>query len=325
MTIVVSVVIPTHRRPHLLYRCLLSLQYQTLDPEAFEVLVVDDGRDGLTREVVGHVAARRPARPSVRYLAPPDGARGPAAARNCGWRAARGEIVAFTDDDTVPQPGWLAEGVRAMAPGVDAAAGRVHVPIPPEPTDYQRNVKRLEEAEFVTANCFVRRAVLARVGGFDERFTRPWREDSDLHFALLERRARLVRARYAVVLHPVREAPWGVSLKQQRNMLFDALLFKKHPRLYRERIHARPPLRYYATVLALLMAPAAALAGEQQLALGAAATWLLLTAAFCLRRLAGASRAPRHVLEMIATSVVIPVAAVYWRLAGALRFRCRFG
>jgi hypothetical protein len=31
------------------------------------------------------------------------------------------------------------------------------------------------------------------------------------------------------------------------------------------------------------------------------------------------------VLEMIATSVVIPVAAVYWRLAGALRFRCRFG
>jgi glycosyltransferase involved in cell wall biosynthesis len=259
MTIVVSVVIPTHRRPHLLYRCLLSLQYQTLDPEAFEVIVVDDGRDGLTREVVGHVAARRPARPSVRYLAPPDGARGPAAARNCGWRAARGEIVAFTDDDTVPQPGWLAEGVRAMAPGVDAAAGRVHVPIPAEPTDYQRNVKRLEEAEFVTANCFVRRAVLARVGGFDERFTRPWREDSDLHFALLERRARLVRARYAVVLHPVREAPWGVSLKEQRNMLFDALLFKKHPRLYRERIRARPPLRYYATVLALLMAPAAAL------------------------------------------------------------------
>jgi glycosyltransferase involved in cell wall biosynthesis len=325
MTIAVSVVIPTYRRPHLLYRCLLSLLHQTLDAEAFEVIVVDDGRDGLTREVVARVAARRPVHPSVRYLTPPDGARGPAVSRNRGWRAASGDIVAFTDDDTVPQPGWLAEGVRAVAANVDAAAGRVQVPIPLEPTDYQRNVKRLEDAEFVTANCFVRRATLARIGGFDERFTRAWREDSDLHFSLLEQRARLVRAPCAVVLHPVREAAWGVSLKEQRNMLFDALLFKKHPRLYRERIRSRPPLRYYATVLALLLAPAAAFAGERQFARGAAATWLLLTAAFCLRRLAGASREPRHVLEMIATSVAIPVAAVYWRLAGALRFRCRFG
>src|SRR5437868_5684485 len=36
---------------------------------------------------------------------------GPAAARNAGWRAARGAVIAFTDDDTIPDPGWLAAAV----------------------------------------------------------------------------------------------------------------------------------------------------------------------------------------------------------------------
>jgi glycosyltransferase involved in cell wall biosynthesis len=324
MSAALSVVIPTYRRPDLLRRCLVPLLSQTLAASRYEIIVVDDGRDPSTRRLVEQLGPRQPAAPPLRYLQPAVGARGPAAARNCGWRAASGEIIAFTDDDTIPFVDWLSEGLRAMAPGTDAVTGCVKVPISRSPTDYERNVKRLETAEFVTANCFVRRATLERLGGFDERFTRPWREDSDLHFTLLEQRGRLLHAPRAVVLHPVRSVSWGVSLREQRNMLFDALLFKKHPRLYRERIRSRPPLTYYATVLALLALLGGAAAGWRVPVVGGGVTWLWLTAGFCGHRLRGTTRRPRHVMEMIATSAAIPVAAVWWRLAGAVRFRSPF-
>jgi GT2 family glycosyltransferase len=324
VSIAVSVVIPTCRRPHLLHRCLVPLLSQALDPHTYEIVVVDDGRDPLTQAVVERLAHTHPGGPALRYLQPPAGKRGPAAARNCGWRAAQAPVIAFTDDDTIPFVDWLSEGLRAMRPGVAAVSGRVKVPISNWPTDYERNVKRMESAEFVTANCFVRREMLERIGGFDERFTRAWREDSDLHFTLLEHGGAVVSAPQALVLHPVREARWGVSLREQRNMEFDALLYKKHPVLYRERIRAHPPMTYYVAVLALVAMLAAALAGELPLALAAGAVWLLLTLKLCSRRLAGTSHRPAHVAEMIATSVVIPIAAVYWRLAGALRFRAPF-
>ena len=108
----------------------------------------------------------------------------------------------------------------------------------------------LERSRFVTANCFYRRTALVAAGGFDERFRLPWREDSDLYFTLLEAGHRLTRATGAVVVHPVRPPSWAVSLGEQRKSMYNALLYKKHPRLYRERVQSRPPLRYYAILCA---------------------------------------------------------------------------
>src|SRR5213078_1928552 len=163
------------------------------------------------------------ARPRVVY-APVAGPHGPAAARNVGWRRARAPVVAFTDDDCVPDPGWLAAGVGVLErdAGVAAVTGRVVVPLPDKPTDYERDAAGLEGAEFVTANCFCRRDVLAALGGFDERFSAAWREDSDLHFGLLNVDGKVLKVPDAVIVHPVRPAPWGVSLGQQKKSLFDA-------------------------------------------------------------------------------------------------------
>ena len=84
--------------------------------------------------------------------------------------------------------------------------GRIRMPIPSEPTDYERDANGLERAEFVTANCFGASVGLERLSGFDEGFRLAWREDSDLHFRLLRIGARLVHAPRAVVVHPVRPA-----------------------------------------------------------------------------------------------------------------------
>jgi glycosyltransferase involved in cell wall biosynthesis len=317
----VSVVVPTFERPELLSRCLVALGAQDFDPAAYEVIVADNAASPRTRRQVEDWAGR--SRVAVRYVAAGH-ARGPAVARNAGWRAARGGIVAFTDDDCVPDPGWLTAGVAALADGAAGARGRIVVPLPERPTDYQRNAAALETAEFATANCFYRRATLAAVRGFDERFTVAWREDSDLFFSLLERGSRLVEASGAVVVHPVRPAPWGVSLAQQRQCLFNALLYKKHPALYRRAIRPGTPWHYYAIVAALLTALGAATSGHPAPAFGAGFAWLLLTGRFCARRLRRTARTPRHVAEMVVTSVLIPPLAIYWRIAGALKFRVFF-
>jgi GT2 family glycosyltransferase len=318
----VSVVVPTCGRPALLERCLGALAAQHIDPGGFEIVVVDDRPAAATERVVAQWARDAPWA-AVRYL-PSPGPHGPAAARNRGWRAARAEVVAFTDDDTEPDAGWLRNGLRAMRAGVDAACGRVVMPVPQRPTDYERDAQRLERSEFVTANCFCRRRVLEGLGGFDERFRLAWREDSDLHFRLLESGARIVRADDAVVVHPVRPARWGVSVGQQKKVAYDALLYKKHPRLYRERIRADARRDYYLVVGALLAAPAALALGSGSAAALAAAAWLALTARFCIARLRGTSRAPAHVAEMIVTSIAIPPVAVFWRAVGAWRYRVIF-
>jgi GT2 family glycosyltransferase len=318
----ICVVIPTYRRPALLRRCLMAVVTQSLDADRYEVVVVDDGRDDATHAVVRDVAALTGGAPRLRYLQP-GGTRGPAGARNVGWRATRAPLVAFTDDDTVPDRHWLREGCDAMRAGWVAAAGRVRVPAGPAPTDHARMTQGLERAEFVTANAFVRRSALDAVGGFDERYTRAWREDSDLHFSLM-RLGQVGRARRAVVEHPVRDAPWGISLRQQANVAFDALLYKKHPDLYRERIRRRPPWHYLVIVVATLAALAAALAGQGGVAAGCAAVAAAGALRFARQRLRGASHAPAHVAEMVVTSFAIPFLALYWRAVGAWRYRVLF-
>jgi hypothetical protein len=136
--------------------------------------------------------------------------------------------------------------------------------------------------------------------------------------------ARVAHAPGALVVHPVRPAPWGVSLLQAPKIAFDALLYKKHPRLYREKIRARPRWDYHLTVASLLLALAGLAGGNRPLAAGAGLAWLLLSLRFCAARLRGTSRTLSHVAEMVVTSVLIPPLAVFWRLAGAVRYRVCF-
>lgn len=335
MTLVASVVVPTCRRPELLERCLAALTVQDYPAACHEIIIVDDAANAETAGQVARWAAGCAV--PLRYLALTAPARhGPAAARNHGWHRARGAIVAFTDDDCIPDRGWLRAGVAALG-GADAGApvtdhraalaggwGRTVVPLPAAPTDYERDAAGLARAEAITANVFYRRDALVSVGGFDERFRAAWREDSDLYFALLERGARVEPVPEAMVVHPVRPARWGISLGQQRKSRYNALLYQKHPRLYRERIQSAPPWGYYATAAAALLVGVGLARRRRGLALGAACCWAWQTGCFCARRLQRTRRTPRHVAEMVVTSALIPPLSLYWRLRGAWEFRVLF-
>jgi hypothetical protein len=319
----VSVVVPTYRRPGRLIRCLEALLEQTLACERYEIIVCDDAPDPVVQELLADLSAVGRGLARLRYF-PVSRTQGPAGARNVGWRAARAPVIAFTDDDTVPDPAWLETGLAALVPGLDAVSGRIVMPLPTPLSDAQRDAGRLQAAEFVTANCFVRRDALARVGGFDERYSLAWREDSDLHFSLLARGCRIGRAGQAVVVHPLRPIPFAAGLGMQRKVMFDVLLYCKHPVQYRQRIRPHPPWFYLLVTVSALTALASLAAGWRAGALAAGACWLVLTSGFFLYRLRGTVLSGRNLAELALTSALIPLLSIFWRLAGMWRFGWRF-
>ena len=319
----VSVVMPTHRRDDTLLRCLEALAGQDYPRDRFEIVVVDDARSESVPRLVAAFAARNPSL-SMRVL--PGRGQGPATARNIGWRAARGRVIAFIDDDAYPADAhWLARGLAPFADDrVMGVSGSVHVPVDHPPTDFQRNVQGLERGEFVTCNAFYRRAALERVGGFDEAFTMPFREDSDLQYRVEDAGGVMVHAPDARVIHPAAPGRFAISLRLQRYSQFNALLYKKHPERFRRLLEPRPPLHYYGIIAAACTGMLAAITGRRTLAIASLTAWGVLEARFFGRRVRGTSRRPRHLLDLALTSLLIPWLSIYWRLRGALRYRVPF-
>ena len=160
-----------------------------------------------------------------------------------------------------------------------------------------------------------------KAGGFDERFRMAWREDSDLQFNFIEKGIPVLPVSDARVVHPVRARPWGVCLREERKGMFNALLYKKYPILYRERIEPRPQWNYYVIVLLGVLALIGIFVGLPVPAAIGLGGWFFLTAAFVARRLRGTARTPSHVAEMVVTSAVIPFLSVWYRFYGAWKFK----
>ena len=317
-----SVVIPTYKRPHLLKKCLHALLLQQTSVH-FEVIVVADGKDEETFELMKHFSSSD----SHFLFSFLDKKSGPAAVRNKGWESANGELILFTDDDTQPSVNWVDSYWKAYVEHGKkdiAFTGTVSVPVSQKPTDYEKNTAGLETAEFVTANCACTKNVLRQIDGFDEDFSMAWREDSELQFKLINNRISIIKVKDAVVLHPVRKVAWGASLREQKKSMFNALLYKKHPRLFRTNISASPLWNYYGMIVCFICALLYYFLEKPLPAFAFAGVWLLLLTRFIAKRLQGSSHSFSHVSEMIVTSLFIPFLSVYWTLYGAIKFKVFF-
>jgi glycosyltransferase involved in cell wall biosynthesis len=103
-----SVVVPTYRRPESLEGLIDALARQTYPSSLFEVVVIDDGGDIPLESIMSRY------RPRLNLTLLWQSRAGPAAARNYGARYAVGRRLAFTDDDCLPEPGWLQELREAL-------------------------------------------------------------------------------------------------------------------------------------------------------------------------------------------------------------------
>ncbi|WP_034384189.1 glycosyltransferase family 2 protein [Herbidospora cretacea] len=291
-------------------------------PGRFPLIVVDDRADpGAGPLPVGE--------PSATLVILPSGGRGPAAARNRGWRAASSEWVVFLDDDVLPGPGWaekIGADLRALPPEVAGSQGRIVVPLDENrpPTDAERNTAGLAAARWITADMAFRRSALAAVGGFDERFPRAYREDADLALRLTAAGYRLVTGRRTTV-HPVRDEGFWASVRRQRGNADDALMRRVHGPGWRSRVGGPGRLRDHLLTTALGLTAAVLAWRGRPAATAAFAGWAALTARFAWSRIAPGPRTPAEVLRMAATSVLIPPAACLHRLGGELRVRVKGG
>jgi len=178
----IAAVFATHNRAPRLRELLASLRAQTIPVDEFEVIVVDDASGDETQQILEEAAGADGLR--VRSLRLDPG-RGPAAARNAGWRAARAPIVAFTDDDCIASPGWLAGVLDAASAAPDSVLQGRTDPRPDELHEHGPFSRTLRVHElgpyYQTCNVAYPRELLERVGGFDEdTFTVPGGEDADL-------------------------------------------------------------------------------------------------------------------------------------------------
>ena len=225
-----SVVIATHQRRGLLPRLMAALATQTC-PD-LEIVVVDDGSTDGTWDELQRLAAAS-ARP-VRILRQ-ERPGGPAAARNRGWREASGGIIAFTDDDCVPAPRWLEALVAPIVAGRADLAQGVTTP-PREQWDgsgpFARTMWVLEEDGFyATCNMAYARDVLREAGGFDERFLRPFGEDTDLAWRAIEAGRRTAFVEDAVVHHEVWPSSWPAHVRDRARREGIVLAAREHPQI----------------------------------------------------------------------------------------------
>ncbi|WP_149828393.1 glycosyltransferase family 2 protein [Streptomyces tailanensis] len=317
-----AVVVPTIGRA-CLADCLRALAATTATgPPPQEIVVVDDRPDPtgkLPLEAAGALRER------VRTLR--SGGRGPAAARNAGWRTVTAPWTVFLDDDVQVLPDWsgrLADDLAAADVTTGGIQGRLSVPLPADrrPTDWERGTAGLEEAAWATADMAYRTAALAEAGGFDERFRRAFREDADLALRVRDAGWTLRRGRRAT-RHPVRAVDWWVSVRAQRGNADDVLMSRLHGRDWWARAQAprgRFPGHLVVTAAALVACGSVS-AGRWRAAAVAGGLWALGTVEFALARIRPGPRTPDEIATMAATSVLIPPLAVRHWLAGLVRHR----
>lgn len=239
-----SVVIPTRNRAERLRSCLEALRRQTLAPERFEVVIVDNGSDDGSLEAARRAAGEMPFLASVAV----EPHRGPAAARNRGIEQACGRRVLFLGDDIVASPQLLAEHLAAAERHADCAIlgftdWAPHLRLTP----FMRYLAPERGPQFRYAtigdplNCgyqffYTSNISLARrwfdLERFDEAFPYACFEDADLGYRLQKRGLRIVFRRAALAHHdhPIRFRDFLRRVQQmgESNVLF----FQKYPELH---------------------------------------------------------------------------------------------
>ena len=241
MSAEIAIVVPSHSRPVRLRWLLDALQEQTLARGRWEVVVVHDDPGEATEAMLREHPLARAGVLRHRRLEPGTGTA--ARQRNIGWREARAPLVAFTDDDCRPGPAWLERllAVAHRAPGAIVQGATRPDPLEAAVLKAPR-VRTLHvdppTRECPACNVLYPRALLERLGGFDQSFPAPAGEDTDLAERARAAGAALVPAADAVVFHAVESYSLAGMARLSWKWQHLALLVKRHPGL-RERVALR--------------------------------------------------------------------------------------
>jgi glycosyltransferase involved in cell wall biosynthesis len=209
----ISIIVPTFNDDARLQLCIDALENQDTSTKDYEVLIVNNSPKSLEVSL-----------PSSNFHILNEEKPGSYAARNLGIKHSKGEIVAFTDSDCIPECGWINSGRKAILErNADRVAGKINVFPKSYPMtavecyeeifafDQERNVRN---GSAVTANLFTRRHLLSEVGLFDERLLSGG--DTEWNSRATRAGFSLVYDEYVAVHHPARNSWSELSKKVQR-------------------------------------------------------------------------------------------------------------
>ncbi len=220
-----SVVVPTYERPTSLTRLVEELERQTC--RDFELIIVDQSRE-LWPDLIREWTI------DIEYMH--SDVAGAVRARNAGAMLARGAVIAFIDDDCIPDREWLAAAREAFGDdGIVGLEGLVESDRLNDPNWRPVTNKGFEGVGFLTANLFIRTGIFHAIDGFDVAFDDPhFREDTDLGWRALSF-GRIPFSHAARVYHPAQPRSLERESASTRARFFekDALLLRKHPDRYR--------------------------------------------------------------------------------------------
>lgn len=311
----VTVVVPAFRRGKMLARCIRSLQAQDMDPQRYEIIVVDSSPDGDNEELLKSMA--RQGRCSLRvYHKQPEG---PGPSRNKGVEESASPFVAFLDSDCFADPGWLEKGLAAFRDGIGIVQSRTL----PDPGGRNGVLtwcpeRHSESFVFECTGLFYRRAAFDATGGFPAD-AQPLRETplggEDVEVAWSAKRAgwESTFAVDAVVYHEVVPlTPWQWLF--MKRLLVWPRLVRRFPELRRYMV-----ARYFwdrgQALLALALA-GIALSPVSLWTLGLGAPYVLYRGGVPSRSFPGPLR-PLRLLPYLARDI----AWLSLLLAGSLRHR----
>jgi len=240
---IVSLIVPAYNAADSLPACLAALKNQTWPEGHGEIIVVDDGSGDATADIATKAGA------VVIHI--PHG--GPAAARNAGVAAARGEIILFTDADCEPSPEWVERMTGPFRdPEVVGAKGtyrtRQHSLLArlvqrEYEIRYQR-MARLPYIDFIdTYSAAYRRSVFNEYGGFDVAYPIPSAEDVDLAFRIARDGHRLVFVPQGWVWHSHPTSLWRYLARKWSYGYWRALLYLHNPGKIGGDAHTDPALK----------------------------------------------------------------------------------
>lgn len=246
-----SIIVPTYGRPEQLADCLQALARLRFPREQFEVIVVDDGSTTPPDAVVARFCDHLDLALLTQAHA------GPAAARNTGAARAQGKFLAFTDDDCLPAPDWLATLAARLATAPDhVIGGRTLNALPENPyaatsqvivdTAYAHYNPDPNQARFFASNNLALPTDRFRaIGGFDAGFTAS--EDRDLCDRWLHHDCRMIYAAEVVVYHA---HPLTLRTFWRQHFNYGRGAFRFHQaRARRGEGPFRPEYRFYRNLL----------------------------------------------------------------------------
>jgi cellulose synthase/poly-beta-1,6-N-acetylglucosamine synthase-like glycosyltransferase len=228
------VIIPCYNAEKTIGKTLKALTKQNFD-KPYEILVVDDGSNDRTVEIVKEFAKKFK---NIYVFSNPH--RGPAYQRNFGAKKAKGKIIVFTDSDCIPTKNWLKEMVKPFeddqivgVQGTYRTLNKNKIIARFEGYEIEKRHERMKRQKYIdfigTFSAAYRRDVFLKFGGFDTSFPMASGEDPELSYRIAKAGYKMVFNPRAIVYHPHVDNLRKYLKQKFYRAYWRVLMYAKHP------------------------------------------------------------------------------------------------